>query len=281
MTGETVFMSLSWLPYEETQRDRKPELAVETEFPLIKATDFRWATPIRKPANSRERTHRIGSVALTSSNDHQALSRELARQPWLPNPFSSVVFESRLEEDHILVLDRDPAVSWIVSQPFRVTGADKDGVVFSHTPDLLAIRNGATMMIDVKPLDKVSDPDVQKRRSLMQLLCRELSWTYSIGSELSGTYRTNLRYLRRYRRRPASFTEAGKVLDRVIRATESTRTQPVTIAGLTESCGGWGETVPTILHLMWSGQLLFDWDKPISERTVLRRSADPAIGASA
>lgn len=275
----TAFISLSWLPYWQTQKDEdKDKLVVVDDIGNVADIDFRWAIPVRRPQNSPARSHRIGTMALASSNDSKTLSKDLAVMASLPNPFNTAVFESRLEEDHLLLLDRDPDVSWIVAQPFKVTGVDEDGVKFSHTPDILAIRNGVREMVDVKPREFVDDPEVQRRRSLMKHMCDKLGWTYSIGSELNPFQRANLRYLRRYRRHPQQFTKTTSVLD-TFNSDPRSSSAGIPFTDLAEACGGWAVAAPTILHLLWSGQIRFDWDDTLAEHTLLF-TANQTSGAS-
>jgi hypothetical protein len=71
-----------------------------------------------------------------------------------------VVYESRLELARLLLADFDPQVTAIAAQPFLVTAPS--GVrMRRHVPDfLLAGRDGAVCVVNVKPADQLVVPKV-------------------------------------------------------------------------------------------------------------------------
>lgn len=72
-----------------------------------------------------------------------------------------MVHESRLKLARLLLDDMDPAVSWIVAQPFRMV-SEVDGKQRSHVPDfLLTMADGSHVVVDVKPLRRLIDPEVR------------------------------------------------------------------------------------------------------------------------
>ncbi|WP_329161235.1 TnsA-like heteromeric transposase endonuclease subunit [Streptomyces sp. NBC_01717] len=70
-----------------------------------------------------------------------------------------VIYESRLELARLLFADFDPSVRHIVAQPFLLR-ADLDGKVRKHIPDYLLITGQGPVVVDVKPLHRVSKPEV-------------------------------------------------------------------------------------------------------------------------
>jgi hypothetical protein len=84
-----------------------------------------------------------------------------------------VAYESRLELARIQLADFDPDVVGIAAQPFQLTG--RDGAVRRrHVPDLLLRRaNGAVVVVDVEPADRVDDPVV---RAVFDWTARVVGW---------------------------------------------------------------------------------------------------------
>lgn len=72
---------------------------------------------------------------------------------------SLVGYESLLERDRLWLADFDPAVSWVSSQPFWVSGRD-GSVLRRHVPDFLLQTTTGFVVVDVKPAELVNDPHI-------------------------------------------------------------------------------------------------------------------------
>ena len=60
-------------------------------------------------------------------------------------------FESWLERDHLMLMDFDPAVRAVASQPFWLRWRDEDDRARRHAPDFFARRDdGSAVVVDVK-----------------------------------------------------------------------------------------------------------------------------------
>jgi hypothetical protein len=71
-----------------------------------------------------------------------------------------VAYESLLEQDRLWLADFDPTVRCIASQPFRLTTREGSGS-HRHVPDfLLEQADGSYTVVDVKPEDLLTTPEV-------------------------------------------------------------------------------------------------------------------------
>ena len=59
---------------------------------------------------------------------------------WSSTTSGHVGFESWLERDHVMLMDFDPAITGIASQPFWLRWQDGDGRWRRHAPDFFARR---------------------------------------------------------------------------------------------------------------------------------------------
>ncbi len=60
-------------------------------------------------------------------------------------------YESWLERDRLMLLDFDPLVTSMSSQPFRLSWADLGGKRVRHTPDFFVRRaDGTALVVDVR-----------------------------------------------------------------------------------------------------------------------------------
>ncbi|WP_392751829.1 TnsA-like heteromeric transposase endonuclease subunit [Streptomyces sp. LN590] len=107
------------------------EVSVELSASAVPWRTFRWF---------RGRKHYSGIYWAATTNDH-------------------VIYESRLELARLLFADFDPSVRHIVAQPFLLR-ADLEGKVRKHIPDYLLITGQGPVVVDVKPLHRVSKPEV-------------------------------------------------------------------------------------------------------------------------
>ncbi|MDH6130499.1 hypothetical protein P3T39_007496 [Kitasatospora sp. GP82] len=69
--------------------------------------------------------------------------------------------ESRLERDHAMLLDFDPLVLALVSQPFRLFWPGPR-VRRGHVPDFFArLSDGTPVLVDVRPDDQIEPDDAE------------------------------------------------------------------------------------------------------------------------
>ena len=81
---------------------------------------------------------------------------------WSVTTGSHVGYESWLERDHVMLLDFDPQVTAIASQPFWLRWRDGGGRSRRHAPDFFArMADGTGLVIDVRPDDRIEEKDAE------------------------------------------------------------------------------------------------------------------------
>jgi hypothetical protein len=71
-----------------------------------------------------------------------------------------VGYESWLERDRLVLLDFDPDVVGIASQPFWLFWTTAEGKPRSHAPDYFArLADGSALVLDVRPADRIKPRD--------------------------------------------------------------------------------------------------------------------------
>lgn len=74
---------------------------------------------------------------------------------WSLTTLAHVGFEFWLERDHLMMMDFDPGITGIASQPFWLHSQDENGRARHHAPDFFARRaDGSGLVIDVRPDDR-------------------------------------------------------------------------------------------------------------------------------
>jgi len=186
---------------------------------------------------------------------------------WSATTAGHVIYESRLELARLLFADMDPAVEWIVAQPFRLV-ADVDGKERRHVPDfLLLLRDGGVRVVDVKPLRRLEDPVVSATFEWTRTVLALCGWGFEVWSEPDPVQLTNVRFLAGYRR---GWLFAAELVDDA----DSVAQQGVSI-GEAERCLAprWTSVVArgALMHLLWLGRIQTDLSVPLSSMHLLER----------
>jgi hypothetical protein len=89
--------------------------------------------------------------------------RHLSGLWWSATTGGHVGFESWLERDQLMLLDFDPCVVGIASQPFWLRWMNESGERLAHVPDYFVRRaDGSVVVVDCRPLECRKRPDVAK-----------------------------------------------------------------------------------------------------------------------
>jgi hypothetical protein len=159
-----------------------------------------------------------------------------------------VGFESWLERDHLMLMDFDPAVRVVSSQPFWLHWRDKRGRARRHAPDFFVRRGDSTaVVVDVRPDDRIADRDAEAF-AVTALACEQAGWEFRRVGELDPVLTANVRWLSRYRHRRCLVPEVAEVLLEIFAQGR----------GLSAGAALAGEPIrvlPVLFHLMWQGRL--------------------------
>jgi hypothetical protein len=82
---------------------------------------------------------------------------------WSATCGGHVGYESWLERDRLMLLDFDPLVTGISSQPFRLSWVGPDSKRVRHTPDFFVRHDdGTALVVDVRPDERIEPEDAAK-----------------------------------------------------------------------------------------------------------------------
>jgi hypothetical protein len=125
--------------------------------------------------------------------------RHLSGLWWSATTGGHVGFESWLERDHLMLLDFDPQVIGISSQPFWLRWQGENGRTVSHAPDFFARGlDGSAVVIDCRPEDRRGPADAAKFETTAQA-CALAGWEYRLAGPADEVVAANVRWLAGYR----------------------------------------------------------------------------------
>lgn len=172
-------------------------------------------------------------------------------------------FESWVERDHLVALDFDASVAWIVSQPFWLFWTPGGGKRRRYAPDFLVrSADGAMMVLDSRPAQLIGERDREAFAATARA-CAALSWRYAVWDRLDGVFVANQRWLAGYRH-PRCFDEA--VAARLLEVFN----RPRALLDGAELVGDPLGSLPVLYHLLWKQLLVADLAVVLSPRTIVR-----------
>jgi len=183
---------------------------------------------------------------------------------WFATTGEHVGFESWVERDAVMLLDFDPDVVAVSSQPFCLRWGDQPGAR-RHVPDFFArLADGSAVVIDVRP-DELVGADDAEVFAATQRACAAVGWGYRRVGVVDAVLAANVRWLSGFRHRRCVNAPAGSELVRRVAA------GPVTVTDLVGLTGDRVAVLPALYHLLWCGVLGADlMAAPLCGRTVVR-----------
>ena len=173
-----------------------------------------------------------------------------------------VGFESWLERDHLMLMDFDPDVLAVSSQPFWLRWRDSEGRSRRHAPDFFARRrDGSAVVVDVRPDDRIPERDAETF-AVTAAACETAGWEYRRSGDLDPVMVANVRWLSRYRHRRCLVPEVAAVL------LDAFADGRVLFEGA-EMAGDRLRVLPVLFHLMWCRHLAADLTVPLGASTVV------------
>jgi TnsA endonuclease-like protein len=149
-----------------------------------------------------------------------------------------------------LLLDFDPGVTGISSQPFMLHWHDGTRER-KHTPDYFARRaDGSALVVDVKADDHVSPEDAEVF-AVTEMMCREAGWEFRRAGEPDPLLTANVGWLAGYRN-PRFGT--SPLAARVAECFSS----PAPLFEGAARAGDRLATLPVAYHLLWRQALVTD-----------------------
>jgi hypothetical protein len=184
---------------------------------------------------------------------------------WSSTTGDHVGFESWLERDHVMLMDFDPDITGIASQPFWLHWQDECGRPRRHAPDFFARRaGGGGVVVDVRPDDRIPPEDAEVFR-MTALACAQAGWEFRRAGTIDPAVRANVRWLSRYRhQRCFREPEAAGLL-------EAFSARRPLLAGAAE-VGDPVAVLPVAYHLLWRRELGCDLSVLLSGASVAWRA---------
>src|SRR5260370_4322574 len=147
-----------------------------------------------------------------------------------------------------MLLDFDPDVIAVSSQPFCLTWANRPRAR-RHVPDFFArVAGGAEPVIDVRP-DELVGADDAGVFAATQRACAAVGWGYRRVGVVDAVLAANVRWLSGFRHRRCVNALAGSELVRRVAA------GPVTVTDLVGVGGDRVAELPALDHFRWRGRL--------------------------
>jgi hypothetical protein len=170
---------------------------------------------------------------------------------WLATTGRHVGYESWLERDHLMLLDFDPAVTGVSSQPFWLHW--KDGRRSRrHAPDFFArLAGGTGVVIDVRADDRIEPQDAEAFEVTARA-CAAAGWQFRRAGVIDPVLAANVRWLSRYRHPRCA--GRGGVADALRQAFAG----PACLAAGVAAAGDSLAVLPVLFHLMWQRVLAAD-----------------------
>jgi hypothetical protein len=111
-----------------------------------------------------------------------------------------------------MLMDFDPAVAAVASQPFWLRWRDAEDRSRRHAPDFFARKaDGTGVVIDVRPDDRIPARDAETFAVTAEA-CEAAGWEYRRAGDLDPVLVANMRWLSRYRHRRCLVPEVAVVL---------------------------------------------------------------------
>lgn len=194
---------------------------------------------------------------------------------WSATTGGHVLYESRLELDRLWLADFDSDVVWIATQPFWLCGKD-NGTPRRHVPDvMLKLTSGDCLVVDVKPVEFQSDPDVAAVLDWTSRACTAKGWRYEVWGGGDGVVLANIRHLAYGRRDyllPEREMQMAANMDPTGRSWGGVA-DDLAAAG----CGAGGSVISAML---WRGKWKTDLTRPLDRSSVLALGKAPTCPAA-
>nr|WP_167546340.1 TnsA-like heteromeric transposase endonuclease subunit [Streptomyces zinciresistens] len=173
--------------------------------------------------------------------------RSVTRDYWSTTIRKALACESRLERDHAMLMDFDPQVEGLVSQPFRLFWPGRRGRL-GHVPDFFArLADGTGVVVDVRPDDQIG-PDDTQAFAATERACDLAGWSFRRVGVIDPVLLANVRWLRGYGHPRYWGQETAERL-----MEEFAEPKPL-LAGA-EAVGHRIAVLPVLYHLLWRGLL--------------------------
>lgn len=181
---------------------------------------------------------------------------------WSATAGRHVGYESWLERDHLMMLDFDPDVVGIASQPFWLFWTD-NGRSRCHAPDYFTrMTDGTAQVIDVRPTERIKPRD-ERAFEVTAAFCEQLGWGFRRVGVSDAVLTANVRWLAGYRHPRHDLAATASALRSVF-------SQPASLLVGAQEVGDPIAVLPVLFHLMWRHELIADLSVALDAATIVR-----------
>ncbi len=181
---------------------------------------------------------------------------------WSSTAGGHIGYESWLERDHVMLLDFDPSVVGVSSQPFWLFWAAETGKGISHAPDYFARRDdGTAIVIDCRPADRRKPRDWMKFEAT-QAACDQVGWEFRLVGAPDEIVVGNVRWLAGYR-------HPRHLVEPVASGLREVFAEPLPLVDGAVMVGDPIAVLPVLFHLLWLHELVVDVAAPLHAESVV------------
>lgn len=181
---------------------------------------------------------------------------------WAATTGRLVGYESWLERDRLVLLDFDPNIVGIASQPFWLFWTTPDGKARSHAPDYFTrLTDGSALVLDVRSTDRIKPRDQVAFDATLEA-CDALGWRYEVVGAPPEALLANVRWLAGYRHPRHLLPDVAATLRAAFAA-------PAGLLDGAEEVGDPIAVLPVLFHLLWHRELHTDLDRPMHPQAVV------------
>ncbi|MCZ4510066.1 TnsA-like heteromeric transposase endonuclease subunit [Streptomyces sp. ActVer] len=175
---------------------------------------------------------------------------------WSSTVGGHIGYESWLERDHVMLLDFDPSVVAVSSQPFWLFWRSEAGKGVSHAPDYFARRDdGSAVVIDCRPADRRKPRDWAKFEAT-QAACDQVGWEFRLVGAPDAIVVRNVRWL-------AGSRTPRHRMEPVVSRLREVFAEPLPLLDGVVLVGDPIAVLPVLFHLLWSHELVVDVSVPL------------------
>ncbi|PZH09163.1 transposase [Streptomyces sp. NTH33] len=185
---------------------------------------------------------------------------------WSSTADGHIGYESWLERDHVMLLDFDPSVVAVSSQPFWLFWRSDTGKGISHAPDYFARRDdGTAIVVDCRPAERRKPRDWAKFEAT-QAACDQVGWEFRLVGAPDAIVVRNVRWLAGYR------TPRHRV-EPVVSGLREVFAEPLSLVDGATMVGDPVAVLPVLFHLLWSHELVVDVSVPLHAASLVSSGA--------
>lgn len=189
---------------------------------------------------------------------------------WAATTGSHVGYESWVERGVVMMMDFDPEVVGMSSQPFWLHWHDRKRRR-RHAPDFFArLRDGTGVVVDVRP-DELVDAQAAESFAVTAEACQQVGWEYRRTGGPAPILAANVRWLAGYRHPRCLRPESADALRAVLG-------KPRPLLAAAEAAGDRAAVLPVLYHLMWHHVITADLPAALLGPGTIVCTAKPEAG---